>query len=113
MDGMYFLCNNGTQIAGRVTTCLLKNKTEKNTRIFEKVLRFIHLWNEFLIVNAVLLVPRRKKLRNASLTSICFLCCRLNFYRSAVNSKHPLLLRKSPVCPPEMMVDRCTVNLDQ
>ena len=84
MDDMYFSCNNGTQIVGRATTCLFKNQTEENALIFEKNSSFIHLWTDFLIVNAVLRVSRRKKLRNASLTGICFVCCRLNFYRIAV-----------------------------
>ena len=37
---MYFSCNNGTQIVGRATTCLFKNKTEENALIFEKILQF-------------------------------------------------------------------------
>ena len=58
---------------------------------------FVDLWNEFVIVNVVLGVSRRKKLRNASLTSICFACCRLNFYRSAVIPSILYCSKKFPV----------------
>ena len=71
MDGMYFLCNNGMQIAGRATTCLLKNKTEKKSLGFWKNPPILSIYG-MNFVNAVLRVSRRKKLRNTSLRGIFF-----------------------------------------
>ena len=69
---------------------------------------FVDLSNEFVIVNAVSGVSRRKKLQNAFLTGICIACCRLNFCWSAVI---PSILYCSEKFPVAHLKQRLTVVL--